>query len=48
MNKRVKFDFEIYFRNGGSIKVEDFRLDIMGDTITDKELASLKTNRVFS
>ncbi|NQX40827.1 Kynurenine formamidase [Pedobacter steynii] len=39
MDKRVKFDFEIYFTNGGSIKGEDFRLDIAGDTITDKELA---------
>lgn len=39
MNKRVKFDFEIYFTNGGSIKGEDFRLDIVGETITDKELA---------
>lgn len=39
MNKRAKFDFEIYFTNGGSIKGEDFRLDIDGDTITDNELA---------
>lgn len=39
MDKRVKFDFEIYFTNGGSIKGEDFRLDITGDTISDKELA---------
>ena len=39
MDKRVKFDFEIYFTNGGSIKGEDFRLDIMGDTISDKDLA---------
>jgi len=39
MNKRVKFDFEIYFTNGGSVKGEDFRLDIAGDTISDKELA---------
>ena len=30
MDKRVKFDFEIYFTNGGSIKGEDFRLDITG------------------
>lgn len=37
--KRVKFDFEIYFTNGGSIKGEDFRLDIAGDDISDKELA---------
>lgn len=39
MDKRVKFDFEIYFTNGGSIKGEDFRLDISGDNISDKELA---------
>lgn len=39
MDKRVKFDFEIYFTNGGNIKGEDFRLDISGDTISDKELA---------
>ena len=39
MNKRAKFDFEIYFTNGGSIKGEDFRLDIVGDHISDKELA---------
>lgn len=39
MDKRVKFDFEIYFTNGGSIKGEDFRLDITGDDISDRELA---------
>lgn len=39
MDKRVKFDFEIYFTNGGGIKGEDFRLDINGDDISDKELA---------
>ena len=39
MNKRVKFDFEIYFTNGGGIKGEDFRLDIAGDNISDNELA---------
>ncbi len=39
MQKRVKFDFEIYFTNGGNIKGEDFRLDIKGGTISDKELA---------
>lgn len=41
MDKRVKFDFEIYFTNGGSIKGEDFKLDIWGDNISDKELAEL-------
>lgn len=39
MEKRVKFDFEIYFTNGGGIKGEDFRLDIAGDDIPDKALA---------
>ncbi|WP_276372331.1 cyclase family protein [Chryseolinea sp. H1M3-3] len=39
MDKRVKFNFEIYFTNGGSIKGEDFRLDISGNDISDKELA---------
>lgn len=38
-DKRVKFDFEINFTNGGSLKGTDFRLDIYGDTITYKELA---------
>lgn len=39
MDKGVKFDFEIYFTNGGSLKGADFRLDITSDTISDKELA---------
>lgn len=39
MEKRVKFDFEIYFSNGGSLKGEDFRLDIEGDSISDEALA---------
>ena len=39
MDKRVKFDFEIYFTNGGSLKGEDFRLDIAGDDISDEALA---------
>jgi kynurenine formamidase len=38
MDKRVQFDFEIYFTNGGSLKGQDFRLDIEGDNISDKEL----------
>lgn len=40
MDKRVKFDFEVYFTNGGNIKGQDFRLDITGNDITDKELAA--------
>lgn len=39
MQKRVVFDFDIRFTNGGGIRGEDFRLDIAGDTISDKELA---------
>src|SRR5688572_7250102 len=38
-NKRVKFDFEIDFTNGGGIQGQDFRLDIDGDDISDNELA---------
>lgn len=41
MDKRVKFDFEFFFTNGGSIKGEGFRLDIPDDEITDRELAEL-------
>jgi arylformamidase len=39
MEKRVKFDFEIFFTNGGGITGHDFRLDIDGDSISDKTLA---------
>lgn len=39
MEKRVKFDFDIFFTNGGSIKGEDFRLDISGDDIGESALA---------
>ena len=39
MDKRVKFDFEIDFTNGGGIQGQDFRLDIEGDNISDEELA---------
>ncbi|MEM7111033.1 MAG: DinB family protein [Chloroflexota bacterium] len=37
--KRVKFDFEVDFSNGGGIQGQDFRLDIAGDTISDATLA---------
>jgi arylformamidase len=40
MDKRVRFDFEISFRNGGGIQGQDFRLDIAGDEIGDDELAA--------
>ncbi|MFL5586856.1 MAG: cyclase family protein, partial [Ktedonobacteraceae bacterium] len=39
MDRRVQFDFEIEFTNGGSIQGQDFRLDIAGETISDQELA---------
>ncbi|MCT1539010.1 MULTISPECIES: cyclase [Lysinibacillus] len=39
MDKRVVFDFEIEFTNGGGIQGQDFRLDIEGDDISDEELA---------
>ncbi|MCI0643314.1 MAG: cyclase family protein [Chloroflexi bacterium] len=39
MDKRVRFDFEIDFTNGGGIQGQEFRLDIAGDSISDTELA---------
>ncbi len=39
MEKRVQFDFEIDFTNGGGLQGQDFRLDIDGDDISDKELS---------
>jgi uncharacterized protein YciI len=38
MDKRVKFDFEIDFTNGGGIQGQDFRLDLERESISDKEL----------
>ena len=38
--KRVQFDFNIEFTNGGGLQGQGFRLDIEGDDITDEELAS--------
>jgi arylformamidase len=38
-SKRVVFDFDIAFTNGGGIQGQDFRLDIAGETISDQELA---------
>ena len=37
--KRVQFDFEIEFSNGGGLRGEAFRLDIDGDDIADEALA---------
>ncbi|MEH6631011.1 MAG: hypothetical protein V7776_09300 [Halopseudomonas aestusnigri] len=39
MDKRVVFDFEVDFSNGGGIQGQEFRLDIAGDDIPDKALA---------
>jgi len=39
MQKRVVFDFEIDFSNGGGLQGQDFRLDIDGDDIDDAALA---------
>jgi arylformamidase len=38
MPKRVQFDFEIDFSNGGGLVGHDFRLDIAGDDIDDQAL----------
>ena len=39
-DKRVSFDFEVEFSNGGGIQGQGFRLDIEGDTIADDALAA--------
>lgn len=39
-DKRVCFDFEIDFSNGGGIQGQGFRLDIQGDDIDDDALAA--------
>ena len=40
IEKRVSFDFEIDFSNGGGIQGQGFRLDIDGDSISDDALAA--------
>ena len=37
-HRRVKFDFEVDFSNGGGLQGQDFRLDIEGKDISDEEL----------
>lgn len=37
--KRVVFDFEVDFSNGGGLQGQQFRLDIDGDDIADAQLA---------
>lgn len=38
--KRVVFDFEVDFTNGGGIQGQGFRLDLVGDDIADEALAA--------
>lgn len=40
MEKRVLFDFELDFTNGGGLQGQGFRLDLHGDDISDEELAA--------
>ena len=40
MDKRVLFDFEINFTNGGGLQGQGFRLDIEGDDISDQDLTA--------
>ena len=39
-DKRVSFDFEVDFSNGGGMQGQGFRLDIDGASIADDELAA--------
>jgi len=39
VQRRVVFDFEIDFSNGGGLQGQEFRLDIEGEDIPDAELA---------
>ena len=39
-DRRVVFDFELDFSNGGALQGQDFRFDIDGDDIEDDELAA--------
>ena len=38
-DKRVQFDFEVDFSNGGGVQGQGFRLDISSEAISDQELA---------
>jgi len=40
VDRRVQFDFEVEFSNGGGIQGQGFRLDIDGEEIADEELAA--------
>ena len=39
VERRVVFDFDVAFDNGGGLQGQDFRLDIDGDDIDDIALA---------
>jgi len=39
MSRRVVFDYDIQFTNGGGIQGQEFRLDINDETISDERLA---------
>lgn len=41
MERRVKFDFEVDFSNGGGMQGQDFRLDIPSEDVSDAELARM-------
>lgn len=41
MQHRAVFDFEIAFSNGGGLQGQDFRLDIDGADISDRQLGEL-------
>src|SRR5262249_48992923 len=43
-DKRVVFDFDVQFSNGGGLQGQDFRLDIDGDDIGDDALAAYIIN----
>ena len=38
-DRRVQFDFEVDFSNGGGLQGQDFRLDIEGEDISEEALA---------
>ena len=44
VQKRVVFDFEIDFSNGGGLQGQEFRLDIDGDDIADAGLTDYIVN----
>jgi arylformamidase len=38
-DRRVRFDFEVDFSNGGALQGQGFRLDIEGEDISEEQLA---------